>query len=79
MTQSERYDYLGALYVRNGIKLERQQHGAGQEGGLRAGTESVLLVRLILNRFRLNTTHSLIDSSIYLFIYLFIHSFIHKK
>jgi cysteine desulfurase len=34
---------IGALYVRNGIKLEPLIHGAGHEFGLRAGTESALL------------------------------------
>ena len=32
---------IGALYVRKGIKLEPIIHGGQQEGGLRAGTESV--------------------------------------
>ena len=34
---------VGALFVRNGIKLEPLIHGAGHEGGRRAGTESALL------------------------------------
>lgn len=34
---------VGALYVRNGIKLEPLIHGAGHEHGRRAGTESALL------------------------------------
>ena len=34
---------VGALYVRNGIQLEPLIHGAGHEGGRRAGTENVLL------------------------------------
>jgi cysteine desulfurase len=33
---------IGALYVRNGLTPERFFHGAGQEMGLRAGTENVL-------------------------------------
>ena len=33
---------IGALYVREGIELEKFCHGAGQEGGWRAGTENVL-------------------------------------
>ena len=33
---------VGALYVRNGLKLTRFMHGAGQESGMRAGTENVL-------------------------------------
>lgn len=34
---------IGALYVRDGLVLEPLIHGAGHEGGRRAGTESVLL------------------------------------
>ena len=34
---------IGALYVRNGVDLEPLIHGAGHEGGRRAGTESALL------------------------------------
>jgi cysteine desulfurase len=34
---------VGALYVRRGIPLEPLIHGAGHEGGRRAGTESALL------------------------------------
>jgi cysteine desulfurase len=34
---------VGALYVRAGVKLESLIHGAGHEGGRRAGTESVML------------------------------------
>jgi cysteine desulfurase len=32
---------VGALYVRRGVALEPVLHGAGHEGGLRAGTENV--------------------------------------
>jgi cysteine desulfurase len=32
---------IGVLYVRQGVKLETLIHGAGQEGGRRAGTENV--------------------------------------
>ncbi len=32
---------IGALYVRSGVKLEPLIHGAGHEGGRRAGTENV--------------------------------------
>jgi cysteine desulfurase len=35
---------IGALYVRSGIEIEPLIHGAGHEGGRRAGTESVLLM-----------------------------------
>ena len=35
---------VGALYVRRGTRLEPFMHGAGHEGGRRAGTESVLLL-----------------------------------
>jgi cysteine desulfurase len=34
---------VGALYVRQGVVLEPLIHGAGHEGGRRAGTESALL------------------------------------
>jgi cysteine desulfurase len=34
---------VGALFVREGTKLEPLMHGAGHESGRRAGTESVLL------------------------------------
>ena len=34
---------VGALYVREGTRLEPFMHGAGHEGGRRAGTENVLL------------------------------------
>lgn len=32
---------IGALYVRSGVELENLMHGAGHEGGRRAGTENV--------------------------------------
>lgn len=35
---------IGALYIRRGVTLERLIHGAGHEGGRRAGTESALLM-----------------------------------
>lgn len=35
---------IGALYVRRGTRLEPLVHGAGHESGLRAGTESALLI-----------------------------------
>jgi len=34
---------VGALYIRNGVKVEPFLHGGGQEMGLRSGTENVLL------------------------------------
>ena len=34
---------VGALFVRRGVRLEPLIHGAGHEGGRRAGTESALL------------------------------------
>lgn len=34
---------VGALYVRESVRLEPLMHGAGHEGGRRAGTENVLL------------------------------------
>lgn len=33
---------IGALFIRDGVKIERFIHGAGQERGLRAGTENVI-------------------------------------
>ena len=33
---------IGALYVRNGVELEKQVHGADHEANRRAGTENVL-------------------------------------
>jgi len=35
---------VGALYFRKGVKLAKFMHGAGQEAGMRAGTENVLEV-----------------------------------
>lgn len=34
---------VGALYIRNGVRIQSFQHGAGHEKGRRAGTENVLL------------------------------------
>jgi cysteine desulfurase len=34
---------VGALYIRRGVAIEPLIHGAGHEGGRRAGTESALL------------------------------------
>jgi len=33
---------VGALFIRNGVKLQKLMHGAGHERGLRPGTENVL-------------------------------------
>lgn len=33
---------IGALYIRNGIHIEPLIHGAGHEGGKRAGTENII-------------------------------------
>ncbi|RLB82773.1 MAG: cysteine desulfurase NifS [Deltaproteobacteria bacterium] len=33
---------IGALFIRNGLKIEPFVHGAGQESGRRAGTENVM-------------------------------------
>ncbi|WP_332694685.1 cysteine desulfurase family protein [Halalkalibacter lacteus] len=35
---------VGALYIRQGVKLGPYIHGAGHENGMRAGTENVLLI-----------------------------------
>lgn len=35
---------LGALYVKEGVRLEPQMHGGGQERGLRSGTENVAAI-----------------------------------
>jgi cysteine desulfurase len=35
---------IAALYVRHGLELEPVVYGGGQEGGMRAGTESVALI-----------------------------------
>jgi cysteine desulfurase len=35
---------IGALYVRKGIEIEPLHHGAGQQGGRRAGTEPVAAI-----------------------------------
>jgi len=35
---------IGALYVRDGMKLEKMIHGAGQERGWRPGTENVMQI-----------------------------------
>lgn len=35
---------VGALYIKKGVKLDPLHHGAGHQGGLRAGTEPVALI-----------------------------------
>lgn len=35
---------IGALYIRNGIKIEPLHHGAGHQGGRRSGTEPVAAI-----------------------------------
>ncbi len=35
---------IGALYIRNGIKIEPLNHGAGHQSGRRSGTEPVALI-----------------------------------
>ncbi|MCP4384067.1 MAG: cysteine desulfurase [Hyphomicrobiales bacterium] len=44
---------VGALYVRKGIDLEPLVHGAGHEGGRRAGTESAVLAAALGEACRL--------------------------
>lgn len=55
---------IGALWVRDGIKLEPQMHGGGQEQGLRSGTLSPALcagfgaaVKLAAERMDTDTAH----------------------
>jgi cysteine desulfurase len=48
---------VGALYVRSGVKLEPLIHGAGHEGGRRAGTESALLATALGTACRLAGQH----------------------
>jgi cysteine desulfurase len=55
---------IGALYVRNGIKLRKFMLGAGQEVGCRAGTENVLEIvgfgkacEIALRDLEKNATH----------------------
>lgn len=38
---------VGALYIRTGVALTRQTHGAGHERGLRPGTENVMFAAAI--------------------------------
>lgn len=35
---------IGALYIKNGIHLQQLMHGAGQEQGIRPGTENVIQI-----------------------------------
>jgi cysteine desulfurase len=51
---------IGALYVRDGVALEKQMHGATHEGGWRAGTENVIQMAALgqaceLIRYNLST------------------------
>jgi cysteine desulfurase len=46
---------IGALYIRAGTKLEPLIHGAGHEGGRRAGTESAMLATGLAAACRLAT------------------------
>ena len=46
---------IGALYIRAGTKLEPLIHGAGHEGGRRAGTESAMLAAGLAAACRLAT------------------------
>jgi cysteine desulfurase len=48
---------IGALYVRAGTDLEPLVHGAGHEGGRRAGTESALLTAALGEACALVTNH----------------------
>jgi len=56
---------VGALFVRDGVKLEKLIHGADHENNLRAGTENVALItglgkacELALRDLKANTDHS---------------------
>jgi cysteine desulfurase len=49
---------VGALYVRAGTDLEPLVHGAGHEGGRRAGTESALLTAALGEACALVTNHT---------------------
>lgn len=42
---------IGALFVRDGVKLHQLMYGAGHERHMRPGTENVLLVRLTVILF----------------------------
>jgi cysteine desulfurase len=55
---------IGALFIRKGVKLENLVFGAGQERGLRPGTENVAYMvalgkacELAKNEFEINTKH----------------------
>ena len=55
---------IGALYVRRGLKLQKQMHGADHERNWRAGTENVLEIvglgeacRLVGQKFDSSVTH----------------------
>ncbi|WEG18783.1 cysteine desulfurase family protein [Alkalihalophilus pseudofirmus] len=44
---------IGALYIREGVKLSNFMHGAGHERGLRAGTENVIFAAALGEACRL--------------------------
>ena len=44
---------IGALYIRNGLKLPAHQLGGGQESGLRSGTEALPLIAAFAEAARL--------------------------
>ena len=44
---------IGALYIRNGVKLPAHQLGGGQESGLRSGTEALPLIAAFAEAARL--------------------------
>ncbi|MGA1645412.1 MAG: aminotransferase class V-fold PLP-dependent enzyme, partial [bacterium] len=37
---------VGALYIREGVRIEKQIHGADHEQNLRAGTENIMFRKL---------------------------------
>jgi cysteine desulfurase len=52
---------IGALYIRNGVKIEPLHHGAGHEAGRRAGTEPVALIAGLGAAARLAVDHPIHD------------------
>ena len=64
---------IGALYIRNGIKLQNIIHGANQEKGLRPGTENVPYIvalgkaaELVTNNLTRYNKHMLETSALFL-------------